>query len=230
MSKQRRTFGVVAAVVLAVLGTLGLVAYVNGAEDRALAGERTVDVYVVSQAIPAGTDATKVEDRVTRERVPVKVQAKGAVTKLSQLDGTVAAIDLVKGEQLVSQRFVNPGQAVVAHGKATVPVGYFESTISLEPDQALGGQVRAGQKVSVVAVGTRTARDATAATVIARGVLVTGVQIDGEEGDSVEKRSVTAAPTGKFFVTLAMSQTDLESLVTAVNDGKVWLATEAGPK
>jgi pilus assembly protein CpaB len=230
MSKQRRILGVVAAVVLAVLGTLGLVAYVNGAEDRALAGERAVDVYVVSKTIAAGTDGSSIENRVSRERVPVKVQAAGAITKLSELDGTVAAIDLLKGEQLVSKRFVTPGETVVVRGRAKVPVGFFESTISLEPDQALGGQVRAGQKVSVVAVGTRIAQDAAAATVIARGVLVTSVQIDGEEGDSVEKKNVTEAPTGKFFVTLAMSQTDLESLVTAVNDGKVWLATEAGQK
>lgn len=230
MTKQRRTTGVIAAVVLAVLGTLGLVAYVNGAESRALEGEKVVAVYVVSTHIPAGTDGTKVGSSVEREKVPAKVRAKGAVTKLSQLSGTVAAVDLVSGEQLVLSRFVTQGEGVATLGKTLVPAGYFESTISLEPDQALGGQVRAGQKVTIVAVGTQSGREDPVAKVIVRSVLVTSVQIDGDQGDSTEKKSVTAAPTGKFFVTLALSQADLESLVTAVNNGKVWLATEAGVK
>ena len=48
MTKQRRTVGVVAAVVLALLGTLGLVAYVQGAKDDAVAGEKLVKVYVAT--------------------------------------------------------------------------------------------------------------------------------------------------------------------------------------
>ena len=49
--------GIVAAIVLALLGTLGLVGYVQGAKDDAVAGEKLVDVYVASGKIPAGTPA-----------------------------------------------------------------------------------------------------------------------------------------------------------------------------
>ena len=55
MTYQRRTVGIVAAIVLALLGTMGLVGYVQGAKDDAVAGEKLVKVYVASDKIPAGT-------------------------------------------------------------------------------------------------------------------------------------------------------------------------------
>src|SRR5262249_50680540 len=105
MSSRRRVLGIVVAVALAVVGTLALVAYVNGAEDRALAGERVVDVYVVTQPITAGTASDELTGKVKREQVPAKVQASGAVTKLSDINGSVASVDLVAGEQLLKSRF-----------------------------------------------------------------------------------------------------------------------------
>ena len=57
MTYQRRTVGIVAAIVLALLGTMGLVGYVQGAKDDAVAGEKLVKVYVASDKIPAGTSA-----------------------------------------------------------------------------------------------------------------------------------------------------------------------------
>jgi hypothetical protein len=70
---------------------------------------------------------------------------------------------------------------------------------------------------------------ASQAHVIARDVLVTTVQIDGDRGQgSSDTQQVPNAPTGKFLVTLALNQTDLESVVTAVNNGTVWLAADPG--
>jgi hypothetical protein len=113
-----------------------------------------------------------------------------------------------------------------------VPAGFFGSTVSLDPEQALGGQVRAGDKVAVVGVLDNVSgpndQATNTATVIARDVLVTAVQIDGSKGANVEKKDVTDAPTGKFLVTLALNQHDLESTVAYVNGGKVWLAADTG--
>jgi hypothetical protein len=62
--------------------------------------------------------------------------------------------------------------------------------------------------------------------VVARNALVTNVQIDGEKGDDVNPKEVTNAPTGKFLVTVALPQNELEQVVYATDQGKVWLATE----
>ncbi len=230
MTIQRRTGGVIAAVALALLGTLGLVAYVHSAKDRAVAGEQRVDVYVTTTKIAAGTHANRLADKVKREQVPAKVRATDAVTRLKDLSGSVTSVDLVAGEQLVKSRFVARGDlATKLQSSTATPDGYFQSTVLLEPEQALGGQIRAGQRVAVVGMDTHEAAPGPAA-VIARNVLVTSVQIDGDRGEGAQKKQVTDAPTGKFYVTLALTQPDLERLVSSVNDGKVWLAAEVASR
>ena len=154
----QRTGALVAAIALAVLGTLGLTAYVHGAKDRAAAGEKLVDVYVASAKITAGTpaDQTSLEGEA-REGVPAKVRASDAVTNLADLKGRVAAIDIAAGEQLLYSRFVSAdAQSAHVQSSTEVPPGFFQSTVSLDPDQALGGQVRAGNRVAVVAIDTKT--------------------------------------------------------------------------
>jgi pilus assembly protein CpaB len=230
MTNQRRTVGIIAAVVLALLGTLGLVAYVQGAKDRAVAGEKLVKVYVASDKIPAGTPATKLAALVKTEKVPAKVRATDAVTNLKDIKGDVTSIEVLPGEQLVTSRFVAANTSLVAsHSAKGVPVGFFGTTMSLEPEQALGGQLRAGDRVAVVGVQNGQGTDADVSKLIGSNVLVTSVQIDGSNGDHPEKKEVTAAPTGKFFVTLALTQAELESSVTAMNSGgKIWLAADPG--
>ena len=54
---MRRAVGVAGAVLVALLGTMLLVGYVRGAEERALAGEELTEVLVVKTVIPRGTPA-----------------------------------------------------------------------------------------------------------------------------------------------------------------------------
>ena len=103
---MRRLIAIIVALALAGAGTFFLVAYVRGAEDRALAGEVVVDVLVADAEIAAGTPAEELAGRVRAERVPAKVAAAGAVADLSALEGRVAAIALLPGEQLVEDRFL----------------------------------------------------------------------------------------------------------------------------
>jgi pilus assembly protein CpaB len=221
MTYQRRTVGIVAAIVLALLGTMGLVGYVQGAKDDAVAGEKLVQVYVASDTIPAGTPASDVSDMVTTEKVPAKVKADDAVTNLKAIKGEVATIDLLPGEQLVTSRFAKSVATSTAKG---IPAGMFGATVSLDPERALGGQVRAGDRVAIVGILGREGVLTDTAEVLASDVLVTSVQIDGTNGDDPEKKEVTEAPSGKFFVTVALTQADLEKVVTAAGDGSVWLA------
>jgi pilus assembly protein CpaB len=234
--KFQRTGALVVALALAILGTIGLTAYVHSAKDRAVSGEKLVDVYVASGKIAAGTPATDMKSHVKLEHVPAKVRATDAVTNLSQIKGRVASIDIADGEQILNSRFVSAdAQAARVQSSTEVPAGLFQSTVSLDPDQALGGQVRAGNRVAVVAIDTTTqsANDTpNVAKVIVRNVLVTTVQIDGDRGQGTNNQSqqVANAPTGKFLVTVALNSNDLPLVVAAVNNGKIWLAADPGTK
>jgi pilus assembly protein CpaB len=151
---MRRAIAIIAALALAGVGTFFLVRYIQGAEDRALAGEVVLEVLVVDQPIAAGTPAEELADRVRVERVPTKVAAAGVVDDLSSLEGKVATIALLPGEQVVADRFAEPEdyQETLGGGpRVEVPADLLQVTVSLSPDRAIGGQVRPGDLVAVFA-------------------------------------------------------------------------------
>lgn len=148
---KKRIVGFAVALLLALVGTTLLVAYVKGAEDRALAGEEVVEVYVVGRTIEKGTHADDIEGNLDTELVPRKVLVDGAVADLEDIDGLVAAVDLLPGEQLTHQRFVEPS-AVRTYARAErAPAGMLEVTLSLEPERVVGGSIVPGDTVAIVA-------------------------------------------------------------------------------
>jgi pilus assembly protein CpaB len=147
---NRKVIGLGLAIALAAAGTFVLVNYVRAAEDRVLAGEETVPVYIVSEAVRSGESAALLGNRITVEQVPAKVRASGSVTSLSQLEGQVAAVDLVPGEQLLASRFVTP-EVFEDQDAIEVPAGLLEVSLSLEPERAGGGLLQPGDLVAVLA-------------------------------------------------------------------------------
>ena len=250
---SRRVIGIVAAVLLALLGTVALVAYVGNAEERALAGEELVEVYVVTTPVASGTPAEELEASVAVEQIPTKVRALGAVTSLPALAGRVAAVDLLPGEQLVETRFMERSEFADREVGIEIPEDMIEVTIELDPQRAVGGLLEPGQTVAVLASfdpfqlsatvvevdGEEVALPAAVADEVAgstpnstdillRKVLVTAVQEseDGSFGDEEETNRLTTAPDDSVFVTLAVSPYDSERLVFTAEFGYLWLAVE----
>ena len=248
---KRRATGIVAAFLLATVGTFLMVVYVQSAKDKAVAGEKLVDVYVVTKAIDAGTPADEVEKAVARKSVAAKALAQGAVTDLERIDDLVAGVDLVPGEQLLVSRFVTEEE----QARGNVPAELMEVTVSLDPARALGGAVRAGDKVGVVlsfepfdiagvitdAQGIPLAEGAlpqlpdnaktpNTSHLELRKVLVTAVAAEGKieepDEDDAKEGKPSQAPTGRLLVTLAVAPEDVEQVVFAAEYGTVWLSGE----
>ncbi len=235
---RRRVTGIVAALVLASLGTMLLVVYVQSARDEAVAGERMVDVLVVSDAIDKGTEVADVGGSVDTKQVPAKVRADGAVDDLGDLsDELVVAVDLVPGEQLVASRFVTRQQAA----RGDVPEGLQEVTVPLDPARALGGRIAAGDTVGVFLsfdpfdIGTTGSKTANSTHLELHKVVVSRVQFDNsassigssDDGSEDEGSESTAdAPAGTFLVTLAVDAPSAERVIFAAEHGFVWLSNE----
>lgn len=225
---KRRIIGVLAALVLAALGTGVLVAYVQGAQNRALAGEQTVDVLVVAAPIAEATKGEDIEPLVTTERVPTKVKAEGAIADLDQLDGMVAAVDLVPGEQVVAARFVSPAQLAEESG-VEVPEGKQEVTISLEPQRAVGGQIAPGDTVGLFGSFVPDGQPRSSKLMLHK-LLVTNVQVEqlptstGTEAEATEGPDL--APTGNLLVTVAVDVEQAERTIFAAEHGTIWLSAE----
>ena len=251
---SRKLIGIISAVILAAVGTVALVAYVSQAEDRALAGEELVEVYVVNTLVPAGTPGSEVDDYVVIEQVPVKIQAEGSVDSLPSLATLVAAVDLVPGEQLVDTRFITRAEVTDRAAGVQVPDDKVEITIQLDPARAVGGLVEEGQTVAVFASfepfdlnptvvevdGEEVALPEAVATevegktpnstdIILRKVLVTAVQETlsrtfSSEDDEVNR--LDTAPDDALLVTLAVDPKDAERIVFTAEFGSLWLAID----
>ena len=239
---KRKAAAALGALVLAIVSTLALVRYVKGAEDRAVEGQELVDVLVATADIKAGTAAAELGTRVASVSVQAKVRPENAVSAFTQIDGLVASVDLVKGEQLLTSRFINPGSFQGARSASVlVPKGANEVTFKLAPERALGGQLRPGDTVTVVAsfepFDNETLNDAGEVKTLPKSpntthVLlnrVTVVRIQFPEDASTsnkEKNGVGVAPTQDLYVTLAVDQPSVERALFAAEFGKVWLSYE----
>ena len=216
MIKRRKIVGIIASVALAALGTGLLVSYVRGAEHRALKGEQTADVLVVTDTIPKGTKGEDLTGRVKTERIPAKVMATGALASLDPLAGRVAAVDLLPGEQLVQSRFATAAEAAKVTGSPSA----LQVTVALDAVRALGGRVRAGDSVGVLVSfdGPETTH------LVLQKVPVTDVRTDA--GVPVTAKADGAVPTGILLVTLALDAPSVERVVFGAEHGRLWLSWE----
>lgn len=216
------------AVILAVGGTLALVAYVRGADARALAGTRTVDVLVATQTIPKNTPATSLVGMVAVKKLPEMAVLPDRVTSLEQLSGKVALADLLSGEQLVSARFADPATAR-SQEQGGIPEGLQEVTVLLAPQRALGGHVAPGDTVGVFMSFSPPIKNYETHLRLQK-VKVTRVQGTlakaDEKSSNPDESAPSPAPTEGFLVSLAVDVPMAERLLFAAEHGKIWLSNE----
>lgn len=247
---SRKARGAIAAVMLGVIGFAGLVAFVKGAEDRALAGERLIDVLVVKERIEAGTPVEEMKGDVKVERVAAKVRAEGALDDLGDVSGKVASVDLLPGEQVTSQRLMGREEFGRTGGQVAAADGMLEVTISLEPQRAVGGVIRPGSTVGVLAsfepfdqeaegpanvdgiIVPQGGKTPNSTALILRKVQVTNVQatltggFGPGGGEDSEDGETASAPRENLLVTLALPDEQVEKVVFAAEHGRIWLAYE----
>lgn len=221
----RRILGIVLAVLLAAVGTGLLVLYVKGAERRALAGVELADVLVVQEAVEKGTAAEDLGDRVGVEPVARKLVAEGAVADVEELEGRVAAVDLVPGEQVVSDRFAEP--AAFQAGGVDVPEGLQVVTVALSADRTVGGHISPGDTVGVLASFDREAGSQPITHLMLHRILVTNVQGDPSGQPSTpEEEGNELAPAGNVLISLAVEAGQAERIVFAAEHGTLWLTSQ----
>ncbi len=210
---MRRAIGIIGAIAVAALGTMLLVGYVRGAEERALAGEELAEVLVVDKPIAQGTPATELTLLVRLESVPVKVRAEGGIADLSTLADLVASTDLLPGEQLVASRFVE-AETLEEHTRIEAPADALEVTIAISPERALGGQLVPGDFVAVIAsfapfdLNTFEPSELDPGEIIDPNEIFLGSSGDDEGGSSVR----TPTSTGLILHSVLVTSVQLEQL------------------
>lgn len=255
MKNKRRIIGIVAATLLASMGTVSLMAYAKSAKDKAESGEALVDVYVVDELVPKGAEPETIKSSVSLEQVPARLKQSGAITDLDAVGLNVAAIDLQPGDQLLAARLVAK-EAVSDDVADKVQVAAL-----LEAERAVGGALQKGDLVGVYlsfdpfeldAAGESSTADETTGETTAGGsgdqasapdspqkspnltrlefqhVLVTNVQTINPpvSPDDNEETGVAQVTGTQYVVTLALSPEQSERFVFATEFGHVRLSLD----
>lgn len=233
---------VLLALVAAAVGALGVLRYARGADERALADQRPVEVLVLTAPAAAGTAVETLPVRPVL--VPAITVPDDALASLEGLGGRVAAVDLVAGEVLVRTRLVEPEQ-LVGGTPVTVPVGAQLFTFPVGTDRALGGRLRPGDRIAVYAsfgdspltsAATPSAEEGEDVQVVggAQGapvtklliasLLVVDVQSTVALAPEVDSGSTLLAPEGSLWLTVAADVPTVEQLVFGLEFGTVRVA------
>ena len=207
---KTRSTALLVALLLAVAATAAVFLYVKGAKEQAKTGGGLVAVVVSKQDIPAGTqlDSLVSSGAFDTRSVPQDALVRGVVTSLAQLQGQSSAYPILANSQ-ISTAFFNGSQGAPTGGRLGIPKGYLATTLSLSPQQEVGGLVSRGDHVTVYA------------TLAGRTVILIpdALVLVGNPGAATAAGSSTQA-TG--LVTLALTPAQAQRAVAA--QGQAWFA------
>jgi pilus assembly protein CpaB len=214
----------VAAFVVAALGTLLVFVYVDRVDERALKDQQPVEVLVAKTRIAAGTTAQQAEQQgaFRLQRIPVSATVPGYLRDPRPISGRVAVSDIFPGEQIVPEKFAEPG----ATSALPIPDDRLATSVQLGDPQRVAGFVAPGSDVAVFVtidtppVGGRPGREATRLLLPKAGVIAVGPTTLRPSADGEGNQE--SVPTA--ILTLAVTQAEAEKLVYAAENGNLWFA------
>jgi len=148
---KRRILAIGLAIVLAILGTTGVLAYVHKADARAVAGMKAVSVLVAQQQVASGTSASTAlqNGSLTSQKLPASSVPSDAVRSITPgLGSLVLSATLQPGQLLLRPMLVTAAQAT-ASGALQIPKGMIAVTVPLCVEAAVAGYVQPGSQVAV---------------------------------------------------------------------------------
>jgi pilus assembly protein CpaB len=219
---RRRVIAAALAIVLSGAGAVLLLGYVGRADQRAMAGMETVKVLIVTAPVAEGAAADALGAQVTGKTLPRNAVAPGAVTNLKQVTGRVTTTSLQPGEQLLASRFVDPA-TLTEPGELVLPAGTQQISMSLPAPQAVGGALKAGDRVSFYAASG----DKGSWRRVMQGVLlskVVGGVVPAVEADGKTEAQPEQAAAGPLMLTFAVTPADAGKIASF--GAGVWLTLE----
>ncbi len=249
---KRRVLTVTLALLLAVLGTVGVLAYVHGADARAVAGMRAIPALVAQQPIPAGTSASAAlnEGLLASQQLPASSVPSDAVRSITpDISSLVMSANVQAGQLLLRPMLVTAAQATGA-GTLAIPKGMVAVTVPLCLPEAVAGYVQPGSQVAVFDTysttklsvqencsGTSQTHQSSAQGPVLTRVVLPRVLVlsvgsppaagaSGASGSSTsaEASSTTPGTSGPVLVTMAVNQANAERLILLTETGVSYLA------
>lgn len=228
----RRIVGVLVAIVLAVVGTGAVLAYLVAARSAVAAGQQAVHVRIAKARIPAGTTGAAIRERGLTDDVvmPRSTLPDDVMQEISiDFDKLVLTSDVQPRQLLLKGLF---GQSTKLSGGIAVPDKLLAISGKYDVEREVGGFVRPGSVVAVFSTckiidavfKKKNDEDRMATFVLLPRMEVLAVGAYGEDGQTststAEQRARQDAKGNvTLIVTLAATQDDATRLVHATDMG-----------
>lgn len=216
----RRLALLIAAVLVAALGTTLVFAYVKKADDRAIADQDPVKVLVAKTSITAGTrviDAANAGAFQTQE-LPQSAVAPGALSSTEPIKDQVALTTIFPGQQLLTGMF---GATAASTASIAIPPGQIAASFSFGDPQRVAGFVQPGSQV-VVFLTSSLDKNTPSTRVLLPKVTVIAV---GPTTITPPADPAQANPEAlpRAMLTLALTQAQAQKLIFAQGNGTLYL-------
>ncbi len=231
----RRTLLLLAALLLAALGTALVWVYVQGADDRARGDNATVNVYITTKPVPLGAS---VSDLVSQGYVITQTVARrlavGALTpsSLADLQTYVAVVPIPKDVLLTAGMFSTPDKTPAS---ITFKSGSMALSIALGDPQRVNGFPVQGSYVTIFVTGNGPSSNATTSPKAAVGTGDTSTETTTVIDHPVRVITVGNLPTqplakgaaggtaASTIVTLELTPDEAQKVIQAQASGALYL-------
>ncbi len=221
----RRTLLLLAALVVAGLGTTGVFLYVNGIDQRARKDFDLVEVLVATAPIEAGTTAQAAQDLGSLELRPFLRQSLTGLNALSDIAGVadkVAVAPIPIGAPILESQFGSSGVSSLL----PIPDGKLAVSVQVTDPARVAGFVGAGSEVAVFMSTVEANRSGTTTRLLLPKVTVIAAGSTTVIASDSAAEGTEAVP--KTLLTLALDQRQAQKVVYATQSGQLYLALLGG--
>ena len=221
---SRRVALLIAALLVAALGTALVFVYVNNADDRALEDKSPVSILVAKNQIASGTTIENAQASGSLELrdMPKDSVVDGALSSVDPIAGQVALTTIYPGQQILTGLF----GATVADQTANdlaIPPGSIAVSMQFSDPARVAGFVQPGAKVAIFLT---TAAGASGGEEVIRVLLPDALVIAVGPTTITPPQDGTAAneeALPRALLTLGLTQRDSQKLIYGSTKGQLYL-------
>jgi len=216
----RRLALLIAAVLVAALGTSLVFAYVKNADNRAIADQKPVNVLVAKTTIAPGTrvtDAANAGAFQTKE-LPQSAVPVGALSSIDPIKDQVALTTIFPGQQLLAGMF---GATAAANGSIAIPPGQIAASFAFGDPQRVAGFIQPGSSVAIFLTSSLQAGVQSTRILLPKVTVIAVGPTTITPPANASQANPESPP--RAMLTLALTQHQAEQLIFASSQGQMYL-------
>ncbi|MFC6286555.1 Flp pilus assembly protein CpaB [Nocardioides sp. GCM10027113] len=218
---NRRRALLIAAVLVAVMGTTLVFLYVQKADERA---QQQYDTVEVLQAVAPIEPGESIDEAARAGKLAMQPVAQADVlpnhqTSIDPLRGLVATTRIYPGEQIIADKFGGEAQA---DSPLQIPKGMMAISVNLTDPARVAGFVNPGSEVAVFLNGTAQDGQPFTRMLLPRvTVLGVGSTTPTTTTTTTEDGEQTVEELPRTLLTLAVEQKDAQKVLFGTSNGEL---------